>query len=213
MFKLFIYCLLLLLFSSCNSSIDHEVNTINRQNTLENRKSIYVNEYGKLEVTFENDALAHVVFSNNTEETWDTTFHKVYNSTIFDDTSTEGFEIFKIKYSIVLISPEKIRVNEISSFAFLQSKTKIKNLYKRPFYKTRQKITLRNTVQKSKKDHLIEGLYIKSNQSYPRDTQTITGIVKKAPYPLSYYTTNDSPQGMFGDTSKQHFKLNLVVKK
>ena len=193
---------------SCKSSTNnHEASTVKKQDTLVSKKSVYVNEYGQIEVNFEKDSLVHVVFSNNIEETWDTTFYKVHNSTIFDEATSEGFEVFRIKYSIILISPEKIKATDISSVAFLPMKTKIKNLYERPFYRTDQSVTLYSSIYRSKGDYLIEGIYLPSNAQYKKEDTVFTGHIKKELYPRSYYSTPESPQGMFGDTTQKHYRL------
>jgi hypothetical protein len=69
-------------------------------------------------------------------------------------------------------------------------------------------ISLQGSIKRDKSGTHINGIYLKEAPD-TKGILKIKGKLKRVAYPLSYYSTNESPQGMFSDTSMKHYRLFL----
>jgi hypothetical protein len=54
----------------------------------------------------------------------------------------------------------------------------------------------------------INGIWlIDAGTDIPEEYLSVCGTIKKEKYPIDYYSTEESPQGMFSDTSIVHYRL------
>lgn len=69
-------------------------------------------------------------------------------------------------------------------------------------------ITLSGKIKSDKSGAHINGVYLEKAPNM-EGLLEIKGTLKRVLYPLSYYSTDESPQGMFSDTSVKHYRLFL----
>ena len=78
----------------------------------------------------------------------------------------------------------------------------------RPFYKIGKKVTVTGEVRFQRGGTpTINGIYLKKYTKKLDNYFAIEGVIKKEKYPIEYYSTEESPQGMFSDTSITHYRL------
>ena len=80
-------------------------------------------------------------------------------------------------------------------------------MYTRPFYKIDKKVTVKGEVRYRKGGTIINSIYLKKYTKKFDNYFAIEGVIKKEKYPIGYYSTDESPQGMFSDTSITHYRL------
>lgn len=81
----------------------------------------------------------------------------------------------------------------------------------RPYYIMNSEISIEGNILFSKGGATINGIYLidYSDKSSKKGVK-VTGTIKREPYPRAYYSTDESPQGMFADDGKVHYRLILV---
>lgn len=88
--------------------------------------------------------------------------------------------------------------------------TPIEQFLTRPFFVLDSNITIEGDILVSKAGATIEGIYLKDYQGKTSMTAVkVQGIIQKEPYPRAYYSTHESPQGMFPDDGKVRYRLIL----
>eukprot|EP01034_Spumella_vulgaris_P045182 gene45182-56265_t len=98
------------------------------------------------------------------------------------------------------------RIWEFSSLAFLAQYIRIEQMYERAFFRTGEPITVSGYMTNGKGGAQIDGIYLNGFTGSEFRYATVHGTVHKEPYPREYYSTADSPQGMFSD-NKIHYRL------
>lgn len=165
----------------------------------------YGNENGEIKLTELNDSLVRVVFSNNDGFTFDTTGRQTVVSTrlnldsngTFIQIGTGGIE--KVKNGLW--------VHDFTSIAQLQMKTQISDIYSRMFYNLSEEIEITGRLDGNSKGKTVNGIYLPLIKIMAGRYYQFKGRIKREPYPMSYYSTESSPQGIFSDTSKTQYRL------
>lgn len=166
---------------------------------------IYVNEHGQITLNKLNDSIMQVRFENNKGNTFDT---------VMEIASKENYKLaygyypfLKWHWGGIQMHEYTLQVIEFSSMAYINQYIQIENIYTRPFYKIGDTIQLSGLIERSKGDLLLNSMYLSDKNFSQGDFIQSSGIVKKEKYPRAYYSTPESPQGMFGDTNVVHYRL------
>jgi hypothetical protein len=69
-------------------------------------------------------------------------------------------------------------------------------------------ISLQGIIKRDKSGVHVNGVYLEQDPEIDGFIK-IKGVLKRIAYPLAYYSTDESPQGMFSDTSIKHYRLFL----
>lgn len=199
---------LIMVFSSCEQQTpDHKTSESSLSNS---RATHYVNEYGAITIEPVAENQIHAYFENNNGIQWDTSFTLNTDNSIFESSFVKGKKVYQNEFIFLFISSAKVSVLDISGIATLPMKTQIKSLYTRPFFRSDSIITTRGIVKRGKGDIYLNGIFLDEFPSdHFKDTIEIKGKVMKEKYPRAYYSTPESPQGMFGDTTKIHYRLTM----
>lgn len=170
------------------------------------KRELYANEYGEIELIKENDTLMRTILKNNIGEIFDTTmFINHHNSLI---SKQDSLPYLQLGMTGIELRNECLIVHEFSNIEYILQFIQIEELYSRPFFKVGKAVTVEGDVRFAK-GLTINGiwLYAEDYDKIPESYVAITGIIKKEKYPLDYYSTEESPQGMFSDTSVVHYRL------
>ncbi len=171
---------------------------------IEAIEGLYANEYGQVKLTKKNDSLIRTIFKNNKEEIFDTLMQINYN---FKLKQRRGkYPFLQLNWGGLELQGNCLYVREFSSWQFLASFINIEKMYTRAFYKINEKVTIKGEIH-SFKGSTINGIYLKNNFKKANQYSIVEGIIKKEKYPISFYSTDESPQGMFSDTSIIHYRL------
>ncbi len=165
----------------------------------------YANEYGEISLKKINNLKTEVSFKNNDGDVFDTIMFADYDFKMIKMSDSLPFLSFDPKAGIELRT-ECLFVHEFSAGIFLSQFIRIEKMFLRPFYKVGVPVRLKGDINLSKGGATIDGIYLrnyKSEQGY----FNVTGIILKERFPIAYYSTKESPQGMFGDTSVAHYRL------
>lgn len=165
----------------------------------------YVNENGLIQLNKINDTLMSVLFQNNEGQRFDTVM-KICTHENFK-LAYGNYPFLKWHMGGIQMYEHTIQVVEFSSLAYICQYIQIPNIYERPFYKSGDTIQLSGLIKRSKGDLLLNGIYLNSDSLYENDFIVTSGVLRKEKFPRSYYSTNESPQGMFGDTNVVHYRL------
>ncbi|MCB9225523.1 MAG: hypothetical protein R2780_01945 [Crocinitomicaceae bacterium] len=168
---------------------------------------LYVNEQGQVKITKVNDTLWHTEFENLDGYTYDTTL--MIGSPLNQVRVKPANELFFLEYNWggLSVSESKVEVFEFSSFGRLAYESGMSQIYTLPFVRTNQKITLEGDIKSSKGHATLDGIFFEPNIVADRKFYRVTGEVTREPFPRSFYSTSDSPQGMFSDTTKVYYRL------
>ncbi len=186
-----------LLFVVCFSFI---ASCIAEQEKVIIKSGLYANEYGEIRLIKENDTLMRAIFKNNEGFTFDTTLVIDYNNKLVSK------PFLRFQMGGLELRNECLYIHEFSSIAYLSQFIQIKEMYTRPFYKIDEEVTVNGDVI-SMKGYTINGIWLVSSKEIPQRYVSIHGTIKKEKYPKDYYSTDESPQGMFRDTSIVHYRL------
>jgi len=180
---------------------------INCGSVHENTKSgwTYVNEYGEVKLTQKNDSLMRVTTTNNDGFVFDTVFHIQKNTDLIRINDTLPF--LALGGSGIEWHADYIRLHDFLNPAYMSMYTKIKNVYDRPFYRTGKKITVAGHLTRVKPDVTLDGFLLNPNERLTDDWVELQGTVGKEKYPLSYYSSHENEQAMFGDVNVAHYRL------
>ena len=172
-------------------------------------ENLYVSEHGQVELIQLNDTTWRTIFTNNDGFVFDTTMIKAQKTDQPSIFAIKGEQFFlKYHWGGLSVLKDRIYVLEISSYGMLGTQTDMWGMYNDPFFNLNETILLKGTVEGSKGLRSMEGVYfldtdIKSGQYYE-----LVGKITKEKWPSAYYSTAESPQGIFGhDTSKVHYRL------
>ncbi len=166
---------------------------------------LYANEYGEIILTRVNDSLMRTIFKNNKGDVFDTIMLIKYDSKLF--VTGDSLPFLQLKMGGLSLYNECLYVRELSSMAYLQCFIEIEKMYIRPFYKIGEKVTIKGEARFHKGGTTINGIYLKGFKKSKERNIVVHGIINKEKYPIGYYSTKESPQGMFSDTSIVHYRL------
>lgn len=172
---------------------------------------VYENEYGSIRILPKNSTHKRVIYANNNGETLDTLLEIDRNMDWVSPDSAYPF--LGLKMGGVEWNAEYARIHEFSGLAFLGQYVPIEQMYERRFFRTDTPITVSGYLTRGKAGTQIDGIYLKNAEPTELRFATVHGAVKKEPYPRAYYSTDDSPQGMFSD-NQVHYRLvmeNYVI--
>lgn len=175
------------------------------------RAYVYENEYGSIRILPKNNTHKRVIYANNTGETLDTLLE--INRKMNWVSPDSAYPFLGLKMGGVEWNADYARIHEFSSIAFLGQYVPIEQMYERRFFRTDTPITVSGYLTRSKAGTQIDGIYLKNAGHTELRFATVHGTVRKEPYPRAYYSTDDSPQGMFSD-NRVHYRLlmeNYVV--
>lgn len=182
---------------------------------LDIKSTLYVNENGSIELIQINDTIMRTIFENNTGDRFDTTMKIIHDFRLIREKDSLPF--LSLGMRGIQMHASHLQVYEFSSMLFLDQFIRIENLYTRPFFKTGEEIALSGVFTNGKGGQTLGGIYLNEPQKARHgDHYVATGYLTKETYPLAYYSTDESPQGMFGDTSEVHYRLvikNVTLEK
>lgn len=173
--------------------------------------SIYVHEQGQVELIQINDTLWRTIFINNNGHEFDTTMVDITDDTagFFRPAMPDEKLFLRYSWGGLSISETKIKVLEFASYGRLGTEAMMPKIYERPFFKNGSKINLGGDVVTTKGGTTCGGYHINDLDHPKSGFWLVEGTIRKEAYPIDYYSTDDSPQGMFGDTSKKHYRMVL----
>lgn len=188
---------------SCNTKQKQENIVTEKTNVKE---ELYANEYGEVRLIRENDTLMRTIFKNNEGDIFDTTMFINYHSNLILKRDT--FPLLQCGMAGIELHNEYLYVHDFSNMATMSQFTRIENIYTRPFYKLNDTVTIKGDIISSK-GLTIDGIWLNNtkNERTPEKYIAVKGIIKKEKYPIDYYSTDESPQGMFSDTNIIHYRL------
>lgn len=166
---------------------------------------LYANEYGEILLKQVNETKVKVSFQNNKRDVFDTIMLTDYDFKMVKNNNSLPFLSFNSRAGVELY-PECLFVHEFTAGIYLAQFIWIEKIFLRPFYKIGVPLTFNGNIKLSKGGATVDGIYLKnykSQQGYFK----ITGTILKEKYPIAYYSTKESPQGMFADTSIIHYRL------
>ena len=182
--------------------------------TKDTPEEVYANEYGEIRIHKLTDSTAVTVFINNNNETFDTVMTTTNNFRLLARADSTPF--LQLKSTAIEWKNEYLRVHEFSDMFFLNQYISLDHLYDRLFYRNGKKITLAGDLFCGKGGCTLDGIYLEGYQkglqqgrevSFENRYTSVTGEIYKEKYPRSFYSTDDSPQGMFSDTNVVHYRL------
>jgi hypothetical protein len=175
----------------------------------DSHSGVYVNEHGQLELKKLNDTTWSTSFMNNDGLVFDTVMYvradslkKIYYA------QNEDF-FLSYHWGGLSVSKDRITVFEFSSYGMLGAQTQMWGMYERPFYKLGTNTSVFGKLNHGKGGTTLDGIYLKDDLSALPNYLELTGTLSKEPYPIDYYSTTASPQGMFSDTTIKHYRLTL----
>ena len=198
-----VFCILMIL--SCGSTIDEESSESVDDNFEDG--TLYINEYGSIRIIEVNDTMAQVIFKNNNGDYFDTNL--VYNPKFTLVLNPDSLPFIDFHWGGIQLFNNRVEMSNFSNIGnYLSKFIQINHAYRRPFYKTGEPITLSGEIYQGPESSTIKGIHLTGkNKSLPA-YGLVTGIIKKIPYPITYYNMDDySPEDMFGDSTKIHCRL------
>ncbi len=203
----------------CQSSAGESENAlVQDDNPPEVAGRVYANAEGQIELIELGDSLYQVIFTNNEGFQFDTTLRmeKLNPAQNLYPWGNSG-NLLAYRMGGLMIEDnridvyDRIEVYEFSGSGRLFEETKIKSIYQEPFFLLNEQLTVKGDIYSGKTAHSISGIYLGFEKLPGKSSDTyyeVTGTIKKEAYPLSYYSTDESPQGMFdSDTSVKYYRL------
>lgn len=176
----------------------------------QSKSRIYINEYGSIKLTQLNDTLWKTEFENIEGYQFDTTMVSVTDDSAFWRYLAPEEELF-LQYSWggLSVGKNSLLVLEFSSYGRLAHQSGIKELYYRAFYRADQTVEIKGDLKRSKSGISVDEIYILEQNQLEAGYHLLEGKVVREKYPMAYYSTDESPQGMFSDTTIIHYRLVL----
>ena len=168
---------------------------------------LYINEQGQLNLVKVSDSLWHCEFKTLDGYQYDTTLR--VSSNLNMQAYRQNDELFFLEYNWggLSVSKNKVTILEFTSFGRLAYQSGMSQIYTLPFIRSGEKITLEGDLRSSKGNATIDGIFLDPNPKVEPKFYRINGVVVREPFPRSFYSTSDSPQGMFKDTTKTYYRL------
>jgi len=206
--KYILYISLLQLFL-LNTSCNAQVERLDEETGLELSTELYISEFGQLRINQLNDTLFETFFENNVGHQFDTSMVLVQNDSIFmmESTDTNSFTI-RYNWGGLCFFDNKVQVYDFAGYGLLGTQTNMWEIYSKPFYKTRVKHTIKGDVIQSKSIRTIGNVHLTETEIKSGKYYELEGELVKEKWPSAYYSTDESPQGIFGsDTTVIHYRL------
>jgi hypothetical protein len=172
---------------------------------------LYVSNYGEVRILKMNDTLFQTSFKNNEGHEFDTTMTLIQDDSVFlyqsDDSNS-----FTLRYNWggLFFSNDQIQVYDFAGYGMLGAQTEMWDMYYNPFYKVDTKHTIKGLYQRSKSIQIIDDVHVLDRDMTAYQYYELKGEIKKEKWPIEFYSTNESPQGVIGnDTSELHYRLVL----
>ncbi|MDA3910339.1 MAG: hypothetical protein PF448_03135 [Bacteroidales bacterium] len=169
------------------------------------KSELFANEYGEICLVKENDTVMRTIFKNNEGDVFDTIMSINHNFKMI--LKNDSFPFLQFHTGGIELSHDCLFIHEFSGVAYLSQFIQIEEMYSRPFYKVNEEVTVKGDVLFNK-GIKINGIWlIDAGTDIPEEYLSVCGTIKKEKYPIDYYSTEESPQGMFSDTSIVHYRL------
>lgn len=194
---------LLFVLTSCQEA------TSDSASTEEDKGDVYISDFGQVTILQLNDTLYQTSFLNNEGFRFDTSMSLAENDSLFFqvDTDSNSF-ILKYHWGGLLFKDNKIQVFDFAGYGLLGTQTQMWEIYEKPFYKTGCKHKISGDLIGSKGIMNIGEIYLTNTEAKEGKYYEFEGFISKEEWPIDYYSTDESPQGVFGsDTSVKHFRL------
>ncbi|MBI3133691.1 MAG: hypothetical protein HYZ14_03355 [Bacteroidetes bacterium] len=185
--------------TSCANESDYGNAGIKKAET-----SIYANEYGEIRLTQINNTEMQAVFFDNEKEVFDTLMSIDSDFKLLPD---QDLPFLKLQTGGIQMYDNRLEIHDFTGPAYMAMYTGMNHIYDKPFYKLNDTVTIKDNVTHPKGGEQIAGLYVIPNSGYQNEFVELTGIITKEKYPREYYSTPDSPQGMFSDTTQIYYRL------
>lgn len=207
MFDLRVFCFSLVGFlgGACYSQEDSLVKDVDMELVFYS----YINEFGEIELQPLKDSLWQVTITNNQGQVFDTTMKEISKESFSKIRVDEELHFLRYSLGGISFSKSKLRIIELGGYARLATECGISELYTRDFYHQLSPVSIKGDLIYSKGGPTIEGFYFKSQPTHEEGYYHVIGIFNKEPYPKGYYSTDDSPQGMFPDDGTTRYRLIL----
>lgn len=178
----------------------------------------YVNSYGKIALKRITDSSYQTTFTNNDGFQLDTVLKAFdegeYAKILYIDPNDTLQKILQFGTGALAIYKHRIEVHDFTSVAWIAMKTQIPQIYEHPFFLTSQEITIKGDIHRQKRGQMLGEINLQNADMPGENSETyfeVTGTIVKEEYPIEFYSTNESPQGMFdSDTSQKHYRLTMV---
>ena len=170
-------------------------------------EGIYANEYGEVQLSIKNDSTIRTIFKNNEGAIFDTLM--IIKNDFKLSSNQNHLPFLQLHWGGLELHNNRLYVREYSNLLFLASYIQIQEMYTRAFYKIDKSTTIKGEVKFTKGGAILNGIYLIDYNKTPSKHIAVTGIITKETYPIDYYSTEASPQGMFGDTSIIYYRLVL----
>lgn len=208
---LHIYFLGLLACAGSNTDIpvtEQDQTNENISNEFEPKEGgeLYVNEFGEIELVNVDDTTVRTIFRNNNGDEWDTLMRVINDFELIETSDSMPFLTLGMRG--IQKYKHKIQVFEFSSMLFIDQFIRIEHLYDRPFFKSGTNVFFDGDVENGK-GATIDGIWLLNAEvpSYNATYLQVEGTIRKEEFPKDYYSTDESPQGMFGEESGPHYRL------
>ena len=170
-------------------------------------EGLYLNEYGEILIKKKNEELVEVLFKNNAGDEYKTEMGISYDFSLMEPVDSLPFLTWR--KGGLFLEKGSVSIMEFSARAFLTDHIRIKEMYTRKFYKEGYELKLKAKLIQNKSLVTVDGFHLKDYRGRDNFVK-VQGKVKKEKYPIAYYSTDESPQGVFGsDTSIVHYRLVL----
>ncbi|MBD3636938.1 MAG: hypothetical protein HUJ25_06295 [Crocinitomicaceae bacterium] len=205
-----IHISLFTLFACGGQEAPHSNNEVVENNltqfTPKQGGDLYANEYGEIELVRVNDSIMRTIFRNNKNDEFDTLMKILPNFPLYK--SKDSLPFLSLGGRGIQMSEYYLEVMEFTSLLFIDQFIQIEHMYDRPFFKLGSEVKLEGDVSRGKGRTVNEIWFEKGDvEGYNLDYAIVYGVLHKEPYPRSYYSTAESPQGMFAEGSGPHYRL------
>lgn len=200
---------LLFLSLSCQSQTSNN-EEVEERNELPG--DIYISDFGTVRILQINDTLFETYFENNEGHKFDTSMVLIQNDSIFLH-PTEDESSFTLRYNWggLYFFENQIQVYDFAGYGMLGSQTIMWDMYSKPFYKINERFKIKGDLIGGKGLWSINEIYLIDSDLEHNRYYELEGILSREKWPEAYYSTDKSPQGIFGDdTSKNHHRLILT---
>lgn len=171
----------------------------------------YVSAFGEVRLNQLNDTTYETFFLNNEGHAFDTIMYVAKDSVFGQIVEGDGNFLLAYNWGGLIVRDNSIQVFDFAGYGMLGSQTMMWEMYTKPFYKTNSKFSFKGDLIGGKGLWSINEVYLLDSDLENDNYYELEGIIKREKWPTAYYSTDESPQGIFGnDTSKNHHRLILT---
>lgn len=194
---------------------DKQEKSVQEKPVSEIQTYVYASSEGQIKLSRLTDSTYFTVFTNNEGFQMDTTLtvgkKEDYRRMLYISPRDSVENFLQYKKGALVVYENRIDVHDFTSIAQIALETQIRGIYDVPFYLTGAEITVKGDIYSGKVGHHVNGIHLGFEELPGSNSDSyyeVTGIVSKEAYPVEYYSTDESPQGMFdSDTSKKYYRL------